>query len=382
MFRPRLARVAALAAIAVTAPLLAACGGDGAADDGKIRFGVINSMTGGYGAVGKEEIASIKLAIAEINAAGGVNGSQLDVVVVDDQGSVAEATAGFKRLAVQEKLPVIFGPGITATSEAVAPLADRNGVTLINFASQPEITEGHKGVFQLLGPQRSVAHAMVNHAADKGLTRAAILHINDPFGTNGSKYINEKAKERGISIAFEDSWNADAFNFSAQASKLMSANPPLLFMYGSGGTSNGQILKAIRDAGYKGVILGDLTFATGGLSSSAGPAAETIVSFSQINYANPDEVTARYLSAIQKELGKPAASFAATGYDAVYLLKAAIEKAGRYEAEAVRKALENNLGFSGVLGKQEYTPEYHAGPGASVFVPVQLSGDKFVSPTS
>ena len=356
----------------------------GAQAAGPIKFGLLNSMTGAYGAVGKQEKAAIDLAVKEINDAGGVNGRKFEVVVVDDQGSISDATAGFKRLAVEDKLPVVLGPGITATSQAVAPLADQYKVTLINFAQQPEIVEGKKYAFQLLGPQRSVAEAMVDYAAGKGITKAGLLHINDPFGTNGSNYIAEAAKAKGISIDFADSWNADGFDFSSQISKVTKSNPPLMFLYGSGGTSNGQVLKQLRASGYQGIVLGDITFASGQLSEVAGDAGDTIISFSQINYADPSTKTSDFLSGMQAALGQPAASFAATGYDSVYLLKAAIEKAGGdYTADKITAALESpDLKFTGVLGTQEYSADHHAGPGAGVFVPVQLDKGKFITPSS
>lgn len=388
MFRFRtLAVVAAVAAISLTACSKTAdnntaSGGGVTQDAGPIKFGLLNSMTGGYGAVGKQEEAAIKLAVKEINAAGGVKGRQLELVVVDDQGSISEATAGFKRLAVDQKLPVVFGPGITATSQAVGPLADQNKVVLINFAQQPEIVQGTKYAFQLLGPQLSVAQAMADYAASMGVTKAGLLHINDPFGTNGSKYISERAKEKGLSIEFQDSWNADAFDFSAQISKVTKANPPLMFLYGSGGTSNGQVLKQLRASGYKGIVLGDITFASGQLSEVAGESADTLISFSQIDYPAASAQTSGFLTGMQTTLGHPPASFAATGYDAVYLLKAALEKnGGQYTADKVVEALESpDLNFTGVLGKQEYSATHHAGPGASVFVPVQLDKGKFTAP--
>lgn len=379
-------KIVAAISVAALAAGLGACGSDSnsSSDTDTIRFGLLNSMTGGYGAVGKQELASIELAIDEINAAGGVDGRDLEVVVVDDQGTISEATAGFKKLAIDEELPVILGPGITATSEAVAPLSDQYEVVLVNFAQQPEIVEERAMAFQLLGPQRSVAEAMVKYAADENFTEAGLLHINDPFGTNGSTYINEAAGEAGLDIVLTDSWNADGFDFSAQVSKVMKENPELLFLYGSGGTSNGQVLKQIRDAGYKGTILGDITFASGELSKVAKDAADTIISFSQIDYANADEKTTGYLDGFMDKVGAPPASFAATGYDAVYLLAEAIEHAdGEYDAASVTEALESDdFEFSGVLGTQEYSAEHHAGPGASVFVPMQLNKGEFTAPRS
>ena len=131
---------------------LTACGSSGGSSGGgsnsTYTFGVLNSLTGDLGAVGQQERNGINLAIKEINASGGVDGHKLKVDYFDDQGSVNQSTAGFKQLATSNKVPVILGPGITASSKAVAPLADQYGVTEVLFVAQPQTCERHQERFR------------------------------------------------------------------------------------------------------------------------------------------------------------------------------------------------------------------------------------------
>ena len=79
----------------------------------------------------------MKLAVKELNADGGVDGHKIKLKTVDDQGSVSQSTAGFKKLATSDKVEVIIGPGISASAKAVAPLADQYKVAQMLLIAQP-----------------------------------------------------------------------------------------------------------------------------------------------------------------------------------------------------------------------------------------------------
>src|SRR6476620_380711 len=105
---------AAVVAATTLALSLAACGSDsgGGSSDSTYTFGVLNALTGDLGAVGQQEAQGMKLAVKELNADGGIAGHQVRLPTVDDQGSVSQSTAGFKKLATSDKVKVIIGPGI------------------------------------------------------------------------------------------------------------------------------------------------------------------------------------------------------------------------------------------------------------------------------
>lgn len=384
MHKTQVRRTATMASAALVLLGLTACSssssGANSADSKKCVIGAMNATTGSLGFVGKAEITGMKMAIKQINAAGGVKGKKLSIDLLDDQGSVNTGTTNFKRLAA--KYPVIMGPGITAVAQATASLAAKNKVVMMTFVGQPEVTEGTDYVFEIVGSQNSNSQAMVDYMKKLGVTKAGILAINDAYGTNGLKLIKAAASQSGITISSTNTFNSDAFDFSPQASAIVKENPPALFLNGSGDASTPQVLKAVRDAGYKGPIVGDVTLATTDLPKIAGAAADTITALSQIDYATPDEVTKKFFTDYAAENGgADPSSLNAEGFDAVQVVAKALEKTGcATTGDKVVKALED-VSYDGVLGTHDYAPGKHAGSDATSFTPVTFKDGKFATPS-
>lgn len=381
----RTRQTAALTASLSAMVLLGACSSaeDSAgntAESENCTVGVMNATTGSLGFVGKAENEGMQLAADEINADGGVGGKPLKLDFVDDRGSVNTGTTNFKRLAA--KYPIILGPGITSVAQATAGLATQGKVVMMTLVGQPELTEGTDYVFEIVGSQNSNSQAMVDYMDTLGIKQASIIAVNDPYGTNGLKLIESFAEEAGIEITDTSTYNADAFDFTPQASQIAEKNPPGLFLNGSGGASTPQVLKAIRAAGYKGPIVADVTLATEDVPEVAGPAAETVVALSQVNYPDPNEVTKKLFDAYAADnKGALPSSLVASGYDAVKVVALALEETGcATTGEKVKDALEE-VTYDGVLGMHDYEPGEHAGADATSFKPITFRNGEFSTVT-
>lgn len=349
-------------------------------DSKTCTVGVMNATTGSLGFVGKAEIAGMQMAVTDINASGGIQGKKLSLDIVDDQGSVNTGTTNFKRLAA--KYPVIIGPGITAVAKATAGLAAQYKVVMMTLVGQPDFTEGTNYVFEIVGAQDSNSKSMVDYMGKLGVKNASIIGINDAYGTNGLKLIGESAAKAGIKISSTYTFNADAFDFTPQATSIAQANPPGLFFNGSGGASAPQVIKAVRAAGYKGPIVADVTLATQDLPSIAGAAADTVVALTQINYASPDAVTKKFFAdyATANANGTPS-SLHAEGFDAVQVVAKALEKTGcDTTGDKLITALES-ISYDGILGSHAYSPGHHAGSDATSFKAVTFKNGKFAVPS-
>ncbi|HEX8496487.1 MAG TPA: ABC transporter substrate-binding protein [Actinomycetales bacterium] len=350
-------------------------------DSTTCTIGGMNATTGALGFVGKAEIEGMNIALEDINAAGGIQGKPLAFDIADDQGSVNTGTTNFKRLAA--KYPIIIGPGITAVAQATAGLATSNKVVMMTFVGQPEVTEGTDYVFEIVGSQNSNTQSMVNYlASEYGVKEASIIAINDAYGTNGLKLLNEAAASSGMKITSTNTFNADAFDFTPQASTIAQEDPPGLLFNGSGGAATPQALKAIRAAGYKGPIVADVTLATQEVPKIAGnEAADTVVAMSQINYPEPNEVTKKFFAsyAARNDGGVPS-SLNAEGYDAVTVVAMALQETGcNTTGDKLVKALEN-VTYDGILGVHDYEPGKHAGADASSFKPITFKNGQFAAP--
>lgn len=366
---------------------LAACGtsssggSSGGSGNSPYTLGVLNSLTGNLGAVGQQEQKGMDLAVQEINDGGGVNGHKLQLKYVDDQGSVNQSTAGFKQLATTDKVPVILGPGISASAKAVAPLADQYGVTQILLIAQPVVANGTKNVFEIPPPGKANSQAMVDYAAKHGGAKTgALIYANNPYGQEGNTDVNEAAKADGIQMLSSESWDPAAFDFTAQASKVTKLNPDVVFLYGAGGTSDALLLKAVRDAGYQGKVVGDLAYSTTVIPQTAGAAADTVVSLSAVNFGNPNADEKKFLDSYKAKYNESATVLAAYAYSAVKMAAAGIEKAGKLDGKAIAQAIQG-LNYHSLVGTQAYTADWHGGPQTpEAFKPVSFKNGEYAPP--
>lgn len=377
------------------AALLASCGGSSSttsatspsttAAKAPYTVGMIDATTGIYGPVGVDELDGAKLAISQINSSGGVNGHQLKLSIVDDQGSVSLSTVGFKKLAVEDSIPVILGPGITPPAEADAPLAQQYKAVELNLVAQPVTWQGRPYVFSMVTSQTVLADAMMKYMATVNhVTKVQILYANVPFSAAGMKELTAAAQKYGVTILGTNSWDVTKFNFTSQASQVASSNPPGLFLWGAGTPSDAQILKSVVAQGYKGKIVGDITYAEGNIPKVAGnAAASAVVGISQLNYAQPNAQTSAFLDSFKTQYQRPADYLSAAAYDSIYILKKAIEKAGTYNATAIAKAM-NGLSYQGTNGAYSFSASYRGGPNGDSYVPITFdsTGAYKLAPTS
>ncbi|MGH9109618.1 MAG: ABC transporter substrate-binding protein [Acidimicrobiales bacterium] len=380
---------AAIGSVTLAATAFTALGGSpatGASTKGThapYKFGVLESTTGTYGPVGQPELDGIKLAVKEINKSGGVDGHKLQYELVDTQGTVSLSTTGFKKLALQDSLPVILGPGITPPGLADAPLAGRYKTVNINFIAQTQAwktskADGH--VFEVVASQLYLAEDMMKYmVGTNGVKSAALIYANVPFGVLAKSYFAEKAKAEGIKITTVNDFTATKFTFAAQATKVAAANPPGLFLWGSGAPSDGLMLKAVRVAGYKGPIVGDVDYGNAAIPSEAGPAGTTVVGFSQIDYVHPNKATKAFIKGYEAAYHSEPEFLAGATYDGVHVLAKAAKKAKKFTASALTSALQK-VNYQGVTGHFKYTSKYHGGPGRTAYVPIAFTNGKYVTP--
>jgi branched-chain amino acid transport system substrate-binding protein len=362
-----------------------------ASSSGTYTFGVIDSTTGTYGVVGTDELSGISLAVNMINASGGVKGHSLAYKLVDDQGSVSLSTLALKRLNLQNKLPVILGPGISPEAAADAPLAQKYGALEMNFVAQSStwLTTKNKvlsNVFAMATPQQDLADAMLKYMANvEKVHTASIAFANIYFGQLGEGFLAADAAKYGITITGTPSgWDPTTGEYGSLGTTIDSANPPGLFLWGAGSSSDAQVLASIRAAGYTGPIIGDVTFTEGDIPADAATAAPTVIGMSQINYAKPAGMTAKFISAYkQANNGALPDYLAAMTFDAVQILAQAIKKSGSYTAKSLAKALVG-LKYTGANGQYAFSSKYHGGPGSGAYVPVTFSssGAYELAPTS
>jgi branched-chain amino acid transport system substrate-binding protein len=314
------------------------------ADTGDITIGGIFPLSGPVAVYGVEARNGIALAIEEINAAGGINGKRVAIISEDDTGNPEITVNAYRKLTAQDKVSVIIGSLTSGCTIAITSLAQAQKVVLVAPAATAEaVTDAGDFIFRacFIDPfQGTVGGAFA--AKELRARRAAVLYDNGNDYSVGLKdnFIASFEKAGGT-VAANESYITGDVDFNAQLTKIKAANPDVVYLPDYYSTV-ALIAKQLRAQGINTPIVG----ADGwdGLTENAGD--EVLNGFYSNHYASDstDPKVQSFVKAYQAKFGSVPVSFAALGYDSMYLIRDAILKAGSTDAAAVRNALAQTKG--------------------------------------
>ncbi|MDR0786146.1 MAG: ABC transporter substrate-binding protein [Treponema sp.] len=309
-----------------------------------ITIGGIFPLSGTVAVYGVECKNGIELAIEEINAAGGVNGKKLVLVSEDDEGNPEKTVNAYKKLTTSDKVNIVIGSLTSGCTQAITSLAQAQKVVLVAPAATMEsITDAGDFIFRacFIDPFQGTVGGIFA-STSLGAKNAAILYDNGNDYSVGLKDNFIAAfRQRGGNIAAEESYITGDVDFNAQLTKIKTANPDVVYLPDYYSTVS-LIAKQLRERGVDTPIVG----ADGwdGLTENAGD--EVLNGFYSNHYASDstDSKVVNFVNAFKKKYNATPVSFAALGYDSLYMLRDAIVKAGGTDSTAVRDALVKTNG--------------------------------------
>ncbi|HWT83399.1 MAG TPA: ABC transporter substrate-binding protein, partial [Candidatus Methylomirabilis sp.] len=198
-----------------------------------IRIGFTPPVTGASAAEGSFQIKAIKLALKEINAAGGVNGRKIDLRTVDNQSSNPGALAALQKAVEQEKALALMGfvksTQILATSDAIKSY----GIpTFVGGTNVTLTQQGNPWLFRVRPDDSIAALAMIKYIKeDLKLTKVGVLNDTDAFGMGGGDLVEKYAKEAGISVVKREKYTTKDKDYTAQLLSLKSAGAEIMIVY-------------------------------------------------------------------------------------------------------------------------------------------------------
>jgi branched-chain amino acid transport system substrate-binding protein len=344
-----------LAAFGVSSPTRAASAAP-------IKMAAMLSIQGPYGAVGVPEEMSLKLAVNQLNAKGGIDGHKIALTVYDDQGSPATATQ-LARQIVASHANVVIGPGITNLAAAVTPIFERAGILDINLVAQPQLWAGQKYIWSAVPSDSLMGNTMVNYAHQELHAKSiAIAYADVLYGQYGDSVITGSAKALHVTVATTQSWPDGGFNFAAEITSLKAAKPGAVLAWGSGAPSDDQFVAQLMAQGIKNVI-GNTAYVGNEILSVVGKKADGFRAVSLINWGRPSPAAKRFIQSYEaayKELPTSDGTFA---YDAVYRYAAGVQKAHSISAASVAAAFSSGLRFISPDGIFKMTATNHVGGG-------------------
>jgi branched-chain amino acid transport system substrate-binding protein len=256
--------------------LLTACGDDGG---DTIKLGVIAPLSGGGTSYGLGIKQGAEMAVEEINAAGGVNGKKIDLVVADDASDPAQSVTAMKRLVDQEKVDVIVGGWGSSQVLAHQGTVEKEGIPyVIVGATNPKITvKENKWSFRVIQTDTiqavEAAEAAINQL---NLKKIAIIFDSNDYGTGNKDVFVEHMKSKGIEPVALESFKTNDKDYTAQLSKIKDAQPDGLAVFGTIPAAPA-IMSQARDLGITARFIGTGGLANEQLIELGGVAAEGTV---------------------------------------------------------------------------------------------------------
>jgi branched-chain amino acid transport system substrate-binding protein len=256
------------------------CGGSAPASGGTIKIGGGFALTGDESALDLPAANGAKLAVKEINAAGGINGSQIDFIVHDSQYKMDVTAQTAKQFVEQDKVPLMIGYTDTDSVLASGPTFQSAGIPFITVgATSPKIPTqvGDMMFLACFGDNVQAAVGAEYSFSKFGKNAYFLWDKGVEYTTLLGQYFKTRFTELGGTIALEESYDDKATDFSAQIAKIKTLSPAPDFYYVAAMPYNiGPIVKQFRDAGLTGPIVGGDGYDTPDLVKVAGPTTSKV----------------------------------------------------------------------------------------------------------
>lgn len=346
---------------------------------GTIKIGGLFSVTGPPAFLGEPERNTAKMVVDTINKAGGIKGQKLELVVYDTAGDATKAVQMATKLIRDDKVVAIIGPSTTGESMAVIPVAEREKVPLISCAAGSKITDPVKRYVFKTAQNDGLAVAKIYEYLQKHKqNKVAILTVSDGFGASGREQLKSLAGKYGVQIVLDDTYGPKDTDMTSQLTKIRGSQAQVLIVWGTN-PGPAVIAKNAKQLGLKLPL-----YMSHGVSSKkfialAGDAAEGVklpsgkVIVSDVLPKNDPQKGSllAYVKDYQKHFKAEGDHFGGHAWDAVMLLKAAIEKGGA-TTEGIRAGLESLKDFHGIGGTFNFSAGDHAGLTKDAFIMVEI----------
>jgi branched-chain amino acid transport system substrate-binding protein len=318
------------------------------------------------------------MAVAEINAAGGVRGRPIELVALNSESKPELAASLGVRLSGNEEVVAMVGGNFASTSNSLGATAEKVGLPFVTpTAVLNEAQSKWRYSFFTLAEFSDMAKSILAFAQKKGYKRIGLIRVEREYGEQGSKFLNEFAPKYGVQVVAEERGADGDRDFTAQLTKIRQANPDLVVVWfaNPGGSL---VMKNARQLGMNQPFAAPISMDGNITMKLGGAAAEGLVVTSQIAGSEGLKRQQAFISAYAK--ANPNApepnTFEAVGYDLIKIVVEALKRVDPpYTRAKVRDAIAS-LEFEGAGTLVNY--KTRNGPTADTLVMIQINKGKYV----
>jgi branched-chain amino acid transport system substrate-binding protein len=319
----------------------------------EIVIGEVGSLTGSEAAFWISTRNGIDLALQEANAAGGVKGKKVKVIVYDDQSKPEEAASATTRLITQDKVKLVLGEVASSNSLATAPICQSNKVPMISPSStNPAVTEIGDYIFRVCFIDPFQGFVMAKYAReDLKFKNAAILKdVKSAYSVGLTEVFERKFAEMGGKVLGVESYAKGDTDFRSQLTAIKKLKPEGLYVPGYY-NDVGIIGRQARELGLKTVMMGGDGWDSEKLFELGGKAIEGSYVSNHYSPEDPSPQVQNFISKYKSTFGGATPdSLAALGYDAANVAIEAMKRSVDLSGPALRDEIAKTKDFPGVAG--------------------------------
>jgi len=323
----------------------------------------VGELSGPGATVGTNFKNGADLAVAEINARGGLLGRKLAIAHMDTQTNPGVARAVVQK-ALDDNPYALMGPGYSGSVKVTAPLVAQAGIAQVMGGEAAELTQlGYATLFRTSFGQQSSMPKIAKYLADDMKARTvAILWVNNDFGKGGRDMVSQELRSRGVKVVADLSTEAGQADFAADVVKVKNAAPDAVFVY-LNEEESARALKELRRQNVSVPLVGETTLLGQKVIELAGEAANGARGHVGLTVDAPIPALQAYGKRFQDRYNYVPDHNGIKGYLGVYMIKAATEKMGKLDP----KGLPNALKGLTILASAE--------PGILIDLTIDKSGD-------
>ena len=341
-----------------------------------IKIGVVSTLTGPYAEWGTFQVNGLKLALEEIQKAGGILGRPVELRIEDNASTNPGTVLAFTKLFTDPEIKGIVGPIASTQIQAALPAIAKAGVPTMIGGTDPSLTRiNNKWVFRArpndLYSSKVIADFGVNTLK---LRKWAIVHATDAFGQGGAKALAAELQVLGITPALVQGYTSNSQDFAPVVLAIKKSGAEVLGTYMTVPSDQAIFAKQLRQLGVNIQWIGSPTTAAVTTRTLAGEALYGSYAVADFN-ADANEAARYYTKRYYERYGLYPDNFSSWAYDALHILALAMNNAKTTETEAVRKAILAIKSYKGLEGTYAFDAR---GDGVHGYNVVKNEGGKIV----
>ncbi len=354
-----------------------------------IKIGAVFAVTGSASWLGEPERNTVKMIEAEVNAAGGINGTPIEVIVEDTVGAPDKTVNAVKKLIAKDNVVAIIGPSRSGCTMAVKPIMEEYEVPLVSCAAAEVIVNPvAKWVFKTPQKDSDCVIRIYEHMQSKGISKIALITGTTGFGDAGRNELKKYAEKMGMEIVADETYGPADTSMEAQLTKIKATDAQAVVNW-SIVPAQVIVAKNMRQLGMTLPLYQSHGFGNPKFAEACGEAGEGIIFpagrllvVDTLEDDNPQKaLLEEYKAKYEAEFKDNCSTFGGHAYDALWLVVNALKAVGPDKAK-IRDHIEGTQGFIGTGGVFNFSAEDHCGLDKAAFEMITVKGGKFVALSS